>query len=433
VVACATGTWDDDRDPSTACKPNLVQQIVTGERHTCALLSDGSVKCWGLNTEGQLGYPGVASVGLPSSVGPVSITNVPGVTVTALAAGWMHTCALLSDGTVKCWGWNDFGQLGYGHTKNIGDDEAPSAVEPVSVTTLPGVTVKAIAAGRHTCALLSNDTVKCWGAGPLGYGNANAIGDDELPSAVEPISVTTTPGVAVRAIRVGFYNTYALLSDGSLRGWGSSGWGELGYGNTNTVGDDELPSSVGPVSVTATPGVTVEDVSAGRNHTCAILSDGSVKCWGAIFQDNGVGYGNVNPIGDNELPSSVGPISLTTAPGIKAKQIVSGIAHSCALLTDDTVTCWGWSGQGELGYGNVNTIGDDELPSSAGPVSVTATGSPKVVALSAGSSAYNTCALLAGGAAKCWGFNIDLELGYGTTKDIGDDELPSTVGAIVLF
>jgi alpha-tubulin suppressor-like RCC1 family protein len=433
AVTCAKGTWDDDGDPSTVCRPNVVQQIVTGERHTCALLSDGSVKCWGLNTEGQLGYPGVSKVAVPSSVEPVSITNLPGVTVTALAAGWMHTCALLSDGSVKCWGWNDRGQLGYGHTKDIGDDEAPSSVAPVSVTTLPGVTVKAIAAGRHTCALLSNDTVKCWGGEPLGYGNSEDIGDDELPSSVEPISVTTAPGVTVRSIAVGFYNTYALLSDGSLRGWGLSGWGELGYGNPSTVGDDEPPSSVGPVSVTSTPGVTVEQVTAGRNHTCALLSDGSVKCWGAIFQNAGVGYGNEEPIGDDELPSSLGPINLTTAPGIKAKQIVSGVAHTCALLTDDTVTCWGWSGQGELGYGNTDTIGDDELPSSVGPVSVTTTGSPKVVALSAGSAAYDTCAVLAGGAAKCWGLNADFELGYGTTENIGDDQLPSAAGTVVLF
>jgi hypothetical protein len=419
---------------TAACEPITVKQITGGERHTCALLSDDTVRCWGLNTNGQLGTGTPDRVLLPSAAAPVSVTNTPGMKVTAIAAGWFHTCAVLSDGNAKCWGWNDFGQLGYGNTENIGDNELPSSVGPLSLTTTPGVTVTAIAAGRHTCALFSDSSVKCWGGTPYGYGNSRLIGDDEPPSSVGPISVTTTPGVTVTSIACSFNNTCVVLSDGSMKCWGMNGWGELGSGNVDSIGDNELPSAVGPVSVTNTPGVTVTAVAGGFNHMCALLSDGSVKCWGGINNGTmGVGYGNTVPIGDNELPSSVGAISLTTTPGVFATAITSGTHHACALLSDSSVKCWGWNAHGQLGYGNTDVIGDNEVPASIGAASVTTTPGVRVTALAAGASAWHTCALLSDRSAKCWGLNTDGQAGYGTTQNIGNDELPSSLGSIAFF
>jgi alpha-tubulin suppressor-like RCC1 family protein len=414
--------------------PNTVKQIVGGERHTCVLLSDGTVKCWGLNTYGQLGSGTSDKILLASAAPRVRITDTAGVKVTSVAAGWHHTCAVLSDGSAKCWGWNDHGQLGYGNTENVGDDELPSSVGPISVTATPGVTVTALAAGRHTCALLSDGSVKCWGGTPYGYADDELIGDDELPSSVGPISVTTTPGVTVTSLACSFYNTCAVLSDGSLKCWGMSPWGELGYGNGQPVGDDELPSAVGPVMVSNTPGVTVTAVAGGFNHTCALLSDGSVKCWGGMNNGTyGVGYGNTDLIGDNELPASVGALSLTTKPGVVATAITSGTHHACALLSDSSVTCWGWNAHGQLGYGNTDIVGDDELPSSRSPASVTAVPGVRVSALAAGATAWHTCAVLSDGSAKCWGLNTDGQAGYGTTENVGNDELPSSLGPIRLF
>jgi alpha-tubulin suppressor-like RCC1 family protein len=476
-TSCAPNTWDDDGDSTTpctpwtdcapgsrvsaegtattdrrcdpcpkgqttlaantaSCEPLTVKQIVAGERHTCALLSDGTVKCWGLNNNGQLGSGRGSGekVLLASAAELVSITNTPGVKVTAIAAGWFHTCALLSDGSAKCWGWNDHGQLGYGNTESIGDDEPPSSVGPLSLTTTAGVTVTALAAGRHTCALLSDGSVKCWGGTPYGYGNNELIGDNEVPSSVGPISVTTTPGVTVTSIACSFYNTCAVLSDGSLKCWGMNGWGELGSGNVDSIGDNELPSAVGPVSVTNTSGVTVTAVAGGFNHMCALLSDGSVKCWGGVNNGTmGVGYGNTIPIGDNESPSSVGAISLTTTPGVVATAIASGTHHACALLSDSSVKCWGWNAHGQLGYGNTDVIGDNELPSSVGAASITTAPGVRVSAIAAGAAAWTTCALLSDGSAKCWGLNTDGQAGYGTTQNVGNDELPSSLGSIVLF
>src|SRR5690606_38386502 len=121
-------------------------------------------------------------------------------------------------------------------------------------------------------------------------------------------------------ITAGVYHTCALLSSGAVRCWGSSTFGQLGYGNTNTIGDNELPSSVGPVSV----GGTVEKIVAGGFHTCALLTTGDLRCWGAN-ESGQLGYGHTNPIGDNELPSSVGPVH-TGAP---VGSIAAGESHTC--------------------------------------------------------------------------------------------------------
>jgi alpha-tubulin suppressor-like RCC1 family protein len=206
-------------------------------------------------------------------------------------------------------------------------------------------------------------------AGSSATVNTERIGDDELPSSVGPVSVTETPGVTPVGVAAGDFHTCALLSDGSVKCWGSTLDGELGYGNKTRIGDNELPSSVGPVSVTATPGVTVTTLAAGFDHNCVLLSDGSAKCWGAnVFAE--LGYGNLENIGDNELPSSVGPVSVTATPGVTVTAFTGGYGHTCALLSDRSVKCWGDNRFGQLGYGNTETLGDNELPPSVGPVAI---------------------------------------------------------------
>ena len=197
----------------------------------------------------------------------------------------------------------------------------------------------------HTCALLSDGTVKCWGgAGGWGYGNK----DDQRgpPSLLDTVSITTSPNVTVTQLVAGADHTCALLSDSTVKCWGGNEHGQLGLGNMNTIGDDELPSSVGPVSVTTTPGVTLVQLAAGSHVTCAVLSDGTAKCWGENFQGE-LGYGILEHIGDDELPSSVGPIRISTTPGVTVKQIVTGFSHTCALLSDGSAKCWGRANHGE--------------------------------------------------------------------------------------
>ncbi len=272
------------------------------------------------------------------------------------------------------------------------------------------------AGSSHTCALLAGGRVRCWGSGDegrLGYGNTNKIGDDETPGSVGPVNL----GRKAVAITAGTNHTCALLAGGRVRCWGYNFEGRLGYGNTDEIGDDETPGSVGPVKL----GRRAVAISAGGSHTCALLEGGVVRCWGQGFYGQ-LGYGNKNDIGDDETPGSVGQVDL----GGKAVAISAGTTHTCALLVGGKVRCWGYGGDGRLGYANKKNIGDDETPGSVGPVKL----GGKAVAISAGES--HTCALLKNGRVRCWGYGGTGGLGYANTNSIGDDETPASVGLVNL-
>ncbi len=433
-TAGASGSGGGGASGGAGGAGNGVTQIVAGDNHTCALFSNGQVRCWGRNNLGQLGYGHTRTIGddeLPSSAGVVSVTTTPGVIVTQLAAAVDRTCALLSDGSVKCWGDNGFGQLGYGNRTIIGDDELPSSVGPISLSPTPGMGAAAIVAGgNHTCARLASGPLVCWGLssnGELGYGNTTTIGDDELPSAAGAVDLTRMNGVSITGLGAGRFETCALLSDKTLKCWGLNSFGELGYGNILTIGDNEPPSSVGAVSVSASPGLYPVSIVAGDFHTCALLSNSGVRCWGSNL-DGELGYGNTQRIGDNELPSAAPGVPVSATPGATVLSLAAGYGHTCAILSNGTLQCWGANMYGQLGLGNVNNVGDDEFPSSVGPVSVTSMPGVTVTAVTAGSG--HTCALLSDGEVKCWGDNRYGQLGYGNTQRIGDDEVPSSVGAV---
>jgi alpha-tubulin suppressor-like RCC1 family protein len=398
------------------------------------VLSEGTLRCWGDNDAGQLGIGNNANVGddeLPASVDPVSVSSSPGVRVDQLSFGLFNACAVLSDGSVKCWGSNFDGELGTGST--IGENGPLSSAPAARVTNASGVTVTQVGSSTHSCALLSDGSVKCWGAasmGQLGTGNREAIGDNELPSSIGPISLTTASGVIATQISVGFYHSCALLSDGSVKCWGDNEFGQLGTGNTDNIGDDELPSSIGPVRVTTNRRLTVTALQAASYHTCVLLSDHSVKCWGR--NDYGqLGIGSTDNIGDDELPSSVGAVSVTTARGLTVDALAMGGHHSCAVLSDGSAKCWGNNQWGQLGIGNTDNIGDDEVPSSIGPIDITR--SPGVTVQKLGLGRVHTCAFLSDSSVKCWGENSYGQLGLGSTETMGDDELPSSIGPVVLF
>jgi alpha-tubulin suppressor-like RCC1 family protein len=224
-------------------------------------------------------------------------------------------------------------------------------------------TVAQIAAGYHTtCAVLSDGDVRCWGGGGgmLGRGDGSTalIGDNEDPSSIDPIDV----GGSVSEVDVhGFTHVCARLSTGSVRCWGGGGYGNLGYGNTDDIGDDETPAAADDVSL----GGTAAQIAVGDYHSCARLTTGAVRCWG--YGNSGrLGYGNTQDIGDDDLPSQAGDITLDGS----ATQIATGSGHSCALMTTGQVRCWGLNSNGRLGYGNTADIGDNETPAAAGDVAV---------------------------------------------------------------
>jgi alpha-tubulin suppressor-like RCC1 family protein len=415
-----------------ASQPGLAAagRIAAGGDHTCAILSDGSVRCWGYGASGQLGYGNTNSVGdneTPASVGPVNLG--PGHTATAIAAGDSHTCAILNDGSVRCWGFGGDGRLGYGTTNNLGDRPATTPGKLLAVNLGAGHTAKSITAGgSHTCAVLDDGSVRCWGFGGdgrLGLATTQNVTD---PSSVGPIDLGA--GRTARAVSAGEDHTCALLDDGSVLCWGFGGAGaklgdgRLGYGNTENVGDNETPGSVGPVNLGS--GRTAVAISAGGAHTCAILDDGTVKCWGSGISGQ-LGYGNPDDVGSTPTttPDTVGPVSL--GPGRTAKAISAGLNHTCAVLDDHSVRCWGPGLDGQLGYGSTNNVGDSpaSTPNRVGPVKLgvgrTAT------AISAG--AHDTCAVLDNNTVRCWGYGGNGELGYCSQSNIGDTPATTPVKA----
>jgi alpha-tubulin suppressor-like RCC1 family protein len=346
-----------------------VEHVATSLFSTCVLLSDRSVKCWGSNLSGQLGRGNKQPVTKPVSIDSVSITTAPGDHVEQIVVGEMHACALLSSNAVRCWGNNDFAQLGQGNLDWIGDDELPSDAPALSVVTETGVRIKSLAAGPlDTCALLSNGHMKCWGKsdfGELGDGEAGSylVGDDELPSSRDDIVLTNGPET-VKQLVIGYHHMCMLLSDASVRCWGRSDI--LGYG-ANAPQLPQRARYAPPVSI-APPGQFVTELSAGWFHTCALTSDGSVRCWG-IGVYGQLGLGSTDSVGDDELPSDVPPIQLTNLPGVEAVALSSGQGdHTCALLSDGSAKCWGYNAGGQLGDVKIGNIGDDETPASTGPV-----------------------------------------------------------------
>jgi hypothetical protein len=165
------------------------------------------------------------------------------------------------------------------------------------------------------------------------------------------------------AISAGGAHSCALLADGGVRCWGEASRGQLGYANVNNIGDDETPAAAGAVDLGGRAAVAI---SAGSLHTCAILDDGSVRCWG-LGANGRLGYAATNVIGDDETPAAAGPVNLG---GHAATAISAGNLHTCARLDDGHVRCWGFGATGRLGYCATATIGDDETPATAGPVAL---------------------------------------------------------------
>lgn len=324
--------------------------------HVCALLEGGLVRCWGRNDFAELGYGDTTPIGdneVPGSSGPVDL----GGSATQVTAGVSHTCAIIEDGSVRCWGFNGSGELGYGNTDDIGDDESPEAAGAIELD----ARVTQITAGvSHTCALLEGGRVRCWGGnefGQLGLGNTDVIGDDELPIAAEPVDI----GGDATQIAAGSYHTCALLEGGQVRCWGANAVGQLGLGNTRNIGDNESPSEADPVDI----GGNATQIAAGGGSTCARLEDASLRCWGANNAGQ-LGLGNTNNLGDNERPVDADPIDVDGP----VNSFSLGEEHTCALLENGIVRCWGQNQDGQLGLGNTTNVGDDERPAQAPSVQI---------------------------------------------------------------
>jgi len=294
-----TGTTTDSSVPvDVAGLGSGVSAIAAGGLHTCALTSGGGAKCWGRNVEGQLGNGSTTD----SSI-PVEAAGLAG-RISAISAGTLHSCAVTTGGGVKCWGSNEYGQLGTGTTTD-------SSV-PVDVSGLASG-VSAIAAGvYHTCALTSGGGVKCWG-----YGQS---ADATVFNSSVPVDVSGLES-GVSTIAASYDHSCALTAGGGVKCWGANYNGQLGNG-TNSA------SNV-PVDVSGLRS-GVRAISAGFGYICALTSGGGVKCWGV---SNGGEVGDVAGL----------------ASGVTA--IAAGGRHACAVMGKGRVKCWGDNSDGQLGNG----------------------------------------------------------------------------------
>jgi len=340
-----------------------VQAVAAGGEHSCALTSGGGVKCWGVSNYGQLGNGSTAN-----RTTPVDVIGL-GSGVQAIAAGGEHSCALASGGSVKCWGYNFYGQLGNGSTGHQST--------PVDVIGL-GSNVQAIAAGgEHGCALTSGGAVKCWGnngSGQLGNGSA---GHQSPPVDVSGL------GSGVQAIATGGQHSCALTSGGAVKCWGDNDYGQLGNGS---MVDQSTPVDVSGL------GSGVQAIAAGRYHSCALSVGGAVKCWGG---------NNFGQLGNGSAGHQSTPVEVSGLGG-GVQAIAAGGEHSCALTSGGTVKCWGYNTSGQLGNGS--TVNQST------PVDVSGLGSG-IQAIATGGT--HTCALTGVGAVKCWGYNYFGQLGNG--------------------
>lgn len=301
------------------------------------------------------GQQGVYTVTVSDSSGAIlaSITFTDGL-------GWDHSCALTTSGGVKCWGRNHRGQVGDG--TNI------TRLTPVDVVGLTSGIAQITGGGEYTCALTTGGGVKCWG-----YNLFGQLGDGTNVPRLTPVDVVgLTSGVAM--VTANSSHTCAVTTSGGAKCWGNNLSGQLGDG-TYTIRHT-------PVDVVGlTSGVA--QIRTGNDHTCALLTSGVVKCWGAA-----------SLLGNGLVAYSPVPVNVIGLPA-DAVQISTGVVHTCALTSSGGVWCWGANTYGQVGNG---TVGGTIL--SAVPV----IGLSGVVNI--GTGAERSCAVKADGSGVCWGRDI---------------------------
>lgn len=305
------------------------------------------------------------------STGEDTEGGLPSANAIRIAVGRLHSCAVTDAGGVRCWGYSNYGQLGNGAPL---DDVA--FLEPVEVTGLAGVT--AISSfGDHTCVLVDGGAAWCWGANDNGQ-----LGDGGTSTTATAVEVGGGPFVAIDA---GYTHTCAITATGGAQCWGHNDYGQLG--------DDTTDDRSAPVDVIGL-GSNVVSITAGRDHSCAATSDGTLRCWG------GDTYGELG----NGEPGQASHTPVVVPMGDDVSIVAAGDNDTCAITDGGAPWCWGKNSDGQLGNGESGT-----LVQSASPTAVVGVGSG---ATSIAPGFGYTCAVISG-ATRCWGDNYYLVLGNG--------------------
>jgi alpha-tubulin suppressor-like RCC1 family protein len=373
-------TDDQDSPDQEATAATDWATVSAGYEHTCAIKTDGTLWCWGSDWDGRLGNGADGDQDSPDQ------ESTAATDWASVSAGPGHTCAIKTDGTLWCWGGDWGGRLGNGADGNQDspDQESTAATDWATVS----------AGTDHTCAIKTDGTVWCWGYDGHGRLGNGADGDQDSP---DQESTAATDWATVSA---GREHTCAIKTDGTLWCWGSDGDGRLGNGA------DGAQNSPDQESTAATDWATV---SAGYSHTCAIKTNGTLWCWG---RDADGALGNGGLTGNQQSPSQESTAASNWA------SVVTGDNYTCALKTNGTIWCWGDDDQGQLGNGA-------ESGAQISPMQEL-TQANDWAAVSA--LVNHTCAVKTNGALWCWGHGRDGKLGNGATLPIQNIECMNPPG-----
>ncbi|MBC8365681.1 MAG: hypothetical protein H8E59_11835 [Actinobacteria bacterium] len=463
-VGRAAGQMGDDLVPvdlgtSPDGTPRLATSVSAGYRHSCALISDGAVACWGNGGQGELGNGRNRLIGdEPGEMGDDLVladlgSNPDGTRRRAVAmdVGLRRTCVVIEGGEVTCWGLGTQGLLGNGRqTLYIGDhpDEMGDALTPVDMGSdadgTPRLAIDVAVGGGATCVVLDGGELTCWGVGNSGMlGNERRDNVGDVPGETGAL-VDLGTGRSALAVSVGDEHVCATLDDATLKCWGRGSNGRTGLGSAGWVGrapghmgDNLLPVDLGTGRSVRPPAqdpapVELEEVDEGvgpvpvdhltaDGYTTCYRDKGKVRCWGMGYYGalaNGTWKshgGRAGQVGD-DLPA----VDLGLDPEGRSRiamAVANGFAHSCAVLEEGEVACWGLNHRGQLGLGHRNNIGDqpEEIGDALRTVDL---GGRPAVAVTAGYS--HTCALLQGGQVVCWGDGGQGRLGTGARATLGD-------------
>tara|TARA_B100000965_G_scaffold375784_1_gene368484 strand:- start:830 stop:2779 length:1950 start_codon:yes stop_codon:yes gene_type:complete len=362
--------------------PNPVKASVlsVGTQHSCGILENGSAICWGSDPHGQLGDGGSST----KYVRPTNhITSPDGSPFHSIFAEYHRTCALTFEGHLYCWGYNPNGESGDGTTNTYKSPTTPVKI-PLNRT------VENIGMGRdHSCAVLDDSSLICWGSDSYGtLGN----GDTETSSQYEPVHAAIPDGRIVKSVGGGRDNTCILLTDGGVMCWGRDNVGQNGDGGTSATTHSASSNVLLP------DGRAAIHLEVGDFHSCVILDNGQVSCWG--WNKHGM-------LGDNTTVDSNTPSIALLPNGSVAVDLDVGLYHSCAVIDNGSVYCWGHNNKGRLGVGAVNGA-QFLIPQHV-------VGATDVVGVEV--DEWHTCALNRNGTILCWGHNKQGQLGIGHSSD----------------
>lgn len=367
---------------------NAMESMDLGEQTSCAVTAYAFAVCWGRGPLGngtQFGSPFPRLVLQANGFGLFGVVQI--------ALGTAHSCALIVDGSVHCWGNDTIGELGTASTPGF------VGIMPTPGLAMPGVGgVQIAVGGRTTCVLMEDTTVRCWGAGGSGQlGNGSALNTRSFTTLKTVVrnsagTLELIPLTGVGHVELGAQHGCALMLNGTVQCWGLGSSGQLGAG--------DVLSSFVPRPVPNLSGVT--QITAGDNHNCALLANGSITCWGANTSSQ---------LGDGSSVNRLTP-TLLRLEGIR--QISVGASHSCAS-TGDGIWCWGANSQGQLGDGTLLPRRSPSSPFGGNQIQVSTGGS-------------NSCSLLVTGVLSCWGDNFFGQVGDG---QFIDRSVPVPVSGIV--